>query len=124
MKWAIAAIALAAGIVLAQPAHVSAQENVCMEDEYLAGWWQAYNAWDATQCDPLDWPTYDYMNAKYGIGRWWMPVEQIPWNPDVYVTHFVGISSNGAWSFHEGPWVQMTSAAGCVQLSNPYWQGP
>jgi len=122
-----AGIALVGAVALASaPTTPTAQS----EDEpwacqvYLDGWWQAYNAWEATYCDSLDWPTYDYMNAKYGIGHWWMPSEQIAWAPDVRITHFVGLGRDGGYAYYEGPWVQLRSAGGCVQLHNPYWAGP
>lgn len=117
----IPALLLVFGMQFKQAERTSAEVNSCQV--YIDGWVQSYNAWAVTYCQPLTYDDWWYMRQKYG-DRWWMPEEQVPWNPDVRVRHFVGISPNGAWSFYEGPWVQLVSAAGCVQLSNPYWQGP
>ena len=76
----------------------------------------------STDCTPLDYATWEYMNGKYLT--WGIAEEQVPWNPDVVVRHFQGIEASGAHSFYEGPWIQMESIAGCVQLINPYYAGP
>lgn len=113
------ALALFAGLFLAQPP--TAHADSC--DYYLDNWVISYDAWADTQCDDLTWDEWQYMTAKYG-SRWTILHDPVSWHPDGFVDSFWAADSTGRRVSYEGPWVQLRTAAGCVQLDNVYWQGP
>jgi len=100
MKWAIAGLLLLAGITLAcippaQPIGCSA-----ITDEQAA-----------------------YLTERYPT--WYVAASEIPWHPEAKVQFMFSVGPDGAFSFAEGPWLQIYGLDGsCVQWSNPYWEGP